>query len=1174
MTTKNFNVKNGLTVGTAVIDAATGNIAAGNITGGNLVTANYFSGNAANLFGIPGANVTGTVAAATIAGTVTNATQSNITTVGTLINLTVTGNVAAGNVLTNNLLYANGVAWDLQEPAGSNTQVQFNNNNDFGASSDFTFNNTSKVLTVSGNILGSNIYANTGTIGAASLTGTLTTASQPNVTSLGTLTTLNVSGIITGANITANTGVFTGNGSSLTALNASNVSTGTLAQARLANASLTLGSTSLTLGSTVTTVAGLTSITSATFVGDLTGNVSGSAATVTTNAQPNITSVGTLTGLTVSGNLSTANLVVTASVGGNLIPTANITYDLGNATNRWKDLYLASSTIYLGADSTISAGNLTNGTSNIKITLDGNVSTSVAGNSNIIVATGTGVNVAGYLTATGNISGSNLSASANLSVTANANIGNIGTAGLIVATGNITGGNFITTGFANIGSNANLGSTLTVIGNITTSANVITDLILGKTGGISITATGSNSNITLAPTGTGTIDVSSKRITSLADPTQASDGATKSYVDSIASGLDPKASVVVATYAALPAYTYNNGSSGVGATLTGSATGVLTVDGVAVVLNDRVLVKDETGGNAPYNGIYLCTTAGAVGVAYVLTRSTDFDQAAEIPSGFTFVESGTNQSDTGWVCTTSATSLVVGTTAIAFVQFSGAGQYTAGTGLTLTGSQFSISNTAVTANSYGNSTAIPSFTVNQQGQLTAASTNAVVAPAGTLSGTILNATVVTSSLTTVGTLGNLTVTANIAAGNVLTNNLLYANGTPYVTSAAGANRQIQFNNDGAFGASSDFIFNDTTNVLTVNGNISTLNASLGNLATANFFSGNADNLFGIPGANVTGAVSFATTANAVAGANVSGQVANAIVAGTVYTAAQGNITSVGTLTGLDVNGVINAANITSNGIFSGNGSSLSSLNASNVSTGTLAQARLANSSVTLGSTALTLGSTITTVTGLVSVTSTTFVGSLTGAATTAGTVTTAAQGNITSVGTLTSLDVSGTITSGSVYANSGTIGASLLTGTLTTAAQPNITSFGTLTSLSVSGNISGSNILVSNGVQSNRGNVSITADGVGILPTIIDQFSTTTYRTAKYIISASGDDGFQSVETLLIHSGSDAFITIYGSICSNNIADIVNITSNVSSTTGNITVYASTASANTKVKLMATYVNI
>jgi len=1176
MTTKNFNVKNGLTVGTAVIDAATGNIAAGNITGGNLVSANYFSGNAANLFGIPGANVTGTVAAATIAGTVTNATQSNITTVGTLINLTVTGNVAAGNVLTNNLLYANGTAWEFGAAAGSNTQVQFNNNNDFGASSDFTFNNNTKVLTVSGNIIGSNIYANTGTIGAASLTGTLTTASQPNVTSLGTLTSLNVSGIITGANITANTGVFTGNGSGLTALNASNVSSGTLAQARLANASVTLGSTALTLGSTVTTVAGLTSVTSASFVGELTGNASGSAATVTTNAQPNITSVGTLTSLTVSGNLSTANLVVTNSVGGNLIPNANITYDLGNTTNRWRDIYLASSTIYLGAESTISAGNLTNGTSNIKITLDGNVSTSVAGNVNVIVATASGVNVAGYLTATGNISGSNLSASANLSVTANANVGNLGTAGLIVATGNITGGNFITTGFANIGSNVDLGSSLAVIGNITTSANVITDLILGKTGGISITAAGSNQTITLVPTGTGTIDVSSKRITSLAEPTQATDGATKSYVDSVASGLDPKASVVMATYAALPAYTYDNGTSGVGATLTGNANGVLTVDGVAVALNDRVLVKNETGGNDPYNGIYLCTTAGAVGVAYVLTRATDFNQPAEMYSAFTFVESGTNQADTGWVCSNNSSSpITIGTTAITFVQFSGAGQYSAGTGLTLTGTQFSITNTAVTTGSYGNSTAIPSFTVNQQGQLTAASTNAVVAPAGTLSGDTLNATVVTSSLTSVGTLGNLTVTANIAAGNILTDHLLYANGAAWdLQEPAGANRQIQYNADGQFGASANFTFNATTQVLTVTGNIGTLNASLGNLATANFFSGNAANLFGITGANVTGEVSFAATANAVAGANVSGQVGNAIVAGTVYTAAQGNITSLGTLTGLDVNGVINAANITSNGIFSGNGSSLSALNASNVSTGTLAQARLANASVTLGSTALTLGSTITTVTGLVSVTSTTFVGSLTGAATTAGTVTTAAQSNITSVGTLTSLDVSGNITSSNVYANSGTIGASLLTGTLTTAAQPNITSFGTLTSLSVSGNISGSTILVSNGLQSNRGNVSITQSGVGILPTIIDQFSTSTYRTAKYIISALGDDGYQSVETLLIHSGSDSFITIYGSICSNNTADIVNITSNVSSTTGNITVYASTASANTKVKLMATYVNI
>jgi len=196
------------------------------------------------------------------------------------------------------------------------------------------------------------------------------------------------------------------------------------------------------------------------------------------------------TTLSVIGNASVNNLSVGTFVNSNLIPNVNITYDLGNATNRWKDLYLANSTIYLGPNSEISAGNITNGTSNLVITLDGNVSTSVSGNANIIVATGTGVNVAGYLTATGNISGSNLSASANLSVTANANIGNIGTAGVVIATGNITGGNLITAGFANVGTNANIGNTLSVIGNANVG-NLGTAGIIIATGNI----TGGNANL-------------------------------------------------------------------------------------------------------------------------------------------------------------------------------------------------------------------------------------------------------------------------------------------------------------------------------------------------------------------------------------------------------------------------------------------------------------------------------------------------------------------------------------------------------------------------------------------------------------------------------------------------------------------------------------------------------
>lgn len=167
-------------------------------------------------------------------------------------------------------------------------------------------------------------------------------------------------------------------------------------------------------------------------------------------------------------------------------------------------------------------------------------------------------------------------------------------------------------------------------------------------------------------------------------PTQ---NAVKSYVDATAQGLSVKNSVLLATTAALPANIYSNGASGVGATLTGVATGVLAVDGVNVALNDRVLVKDEvTGAN---NGIYLCTVAGAVGVAYVLTRATDFDQPAEVPGAFTFVETGTTNVDSGWVCTTNPT-VTIGTTSIDFTQFSGAGQITAGAALTKTGNTLDV----------------------------------------------------------------------------------------------------------------------------------------------------------------------------------------------------------------------------------------------------------------------------------------------------------------------------------------------------------------------------------------------------------------------------------------------------------------------------------------------------
>ncbi len=177
----------------------------------------------------------------------------------------------------------------------------------------------------------------------------------------------------------------------------------------------------------------------------------------------------------------------------------------------------------------------------------------------------------------------------------------------------------------------------------------------------------------------------------------ASQQSIKAYVDATASGLDLKDSSHAATTAALSAVTYANGSSGVGATLTADANGALTVDGQTMVAAERLLVKDQAAGLQ--NGIYTVTATGSAGAVFVLTRTTDFDSTSEVTSGaFTFIETGTTNSDSGWVLTTDGT-ITIGTTALAFSQFSGAGQITAGTGLSKSGNTLNVdaSQTQITA---------------------------------------------------------------------------------------------------------------------------------------------------------------------------------------------------------------------------------------------------------------------------------------------------------------------------------------------------------------------------------------------------------------------------------------------------------------------------------------------
>jgi hypothetical protein len=247
-------------------------------------------------------------------------------------NFAVPGNATVASIATNNYYYANGQPLDFGgSPGGSNTQIQFNNAGEFGATANLSFDSATNNLAISGNIV-------------------------------------------------LTTGAYYGNGSGLTNIAGANV-TGTVANAT-------------------------------------------TAGTVTTNAQPNITSVGTLTSLQVSGNIT---------------PTVDITYDLGNATNAFRDLYLSGNTIRLGSSNISSNGtgitlanpsggtftvvgtqaansaSIINGNSNIIIQPNANINFSIAGNSNVVAMTGSGASINGTLNVSGNgVIGGNLFVNGNL----------------------------------------------------------------------------------------------------------------------------------------------------------------------------------------------------------------------------------------------------------------------------------------------------------------------------------------------------------------------------------------------------------------------------------------------------------------------------------------------------------------------------------------------------------------------------------------------------------------------------------------------------------------------------------------------------------------------------------------------------------------------------------------
>ena len=588
-------------------------------------------------------------------------------------------------------------------------------------------------------------------------------------------------------------------------------------------------------------------------------------------------------------------------------------------------------------------------------------------------------------------------------------------------------------------------------------------------------STGAFTSIT---TSTGTITTS---------PVNSTDIVNKYYVDSVAQGLNPKASCQVATTANI------------------TLSGLQAIDGYTTLAGDRVLVKNQT--TSSQNGIYLAS-------ASAWTRATDMDVWAEVAGAYTVILNG-GQADTGWVCNASTTG-TIGTTAMPWVQFSGSATYYAGTGLTLASNTFSITNTGVTAASYGSASQTLTATVNAQGQLTSlaatsiAIANTQVSGLGTMSTQSASSVSITGGAidgttlgaTTASTVRGTTITATTqftGAGTGLTGTATSLNiggNAATATTASATTTAVTFNNAGAGGVSGS-TFNGAT-ALTVSYNTIGAPSTTGSGASGTWaigISGNAATvtngvyttgsysnptwITSISGSIVSGAVSTATTATNIAGGTAGALAYNTASGTTTFlalgtsnyvltagatspqyvaqsTLSVGSATSATTATNLaggaagyipyqsasSTTSFLSAG--TSGQVLTSGGSGAPTWSApmavttvtddtttnatryplfANQTSGTITNeytsstklqfnpstgiftatgfsgsgagltsipnSALNNSSITVGSTAISLGSSATTIAGLTSVTSTTFVGALTGNASSATTATTA-----------------------------------------------------------------------------------------------------------------------------------------------------------------------------------------
>lgn len=398
-------------------------------------------------------------------------------------------------------------------------------------------------------------------------------------------------------------------------------------------------------------------------------------------SQTNITGVGTITTGTWNAD------IVGAAYGGSGLDgssAANGTLLIGNGSGYTLAALTEGQSI-----------GITNGSGTIS--LDADIATAGAGSGTIGVASFESTDFVvsgGHVSLSGSGSANQLLTDSGTATAANGQLNVNGTAGVLATSGS---GNTVvfdlvaTAVTAAAYGAADTVGTFTVDGDgrLTAAADVAISILHGAVSDFDAGVQENTLDSLAAPV--ASVAMNSQTITGLADPVNAQDAATKSYVDSTAQGLDTKASVKAASVGNV-AGSYDNGASGVGATLTNNGTqAAFTLDGDTLSAGDRVLLKDQTA--VAQNGVYSVTTVGDGSTNWVITRTIDMDDSDEFSGSYFFVEGGNVNASNGYVCV-SEEPIVIGTTSIIFEQFSGAGQVEAGAGLTKSGNTLNVGGTA------------------------------------------------------------------------------------------------------------------------------------------------------------------------------------------------------------------------------------------------------------------------------------------------------------------------------------------------------------------------------------------------------------------------------------------------------------------------------------------------